>query len=81
MLAQRARQVGLPHAGRPGDEDVAVFGDPPAGRELAHQGPIELAARRVFKVLETRLGQAQLGLVQATTELAIIAREVLGVDE
>ena len=56
VLAQRARQVGLPDAGRPGDEDVAVFGDPPAGGELADQRPIEFAARRVLEVLETRVG-------------------------
>ncbi len=56
VLAQRARHVGLPDAGRPGDEDVAVFGDPPPGGELADQRPIEFAARRVIEVLEARLG-------------------------
>jgi hypothetical protein len=58
-----------------------VFGDPPAGGELAHQRPIEFAARRVLEILETRQGHAQLGLLQTTAEFAIVAREVLGVDE
>ena len=58
-----------------------MFGDPPPGGELADQRPIEFAARRVFEVLETRVGNAQLGLLQATGELAIVAREVLGLDE
>jgi len=69
VLAQRARQVGLPHAGRAGDEDVAVFGDPPPGGELPHQCSIEFAARRVFEILERRLGHAQLGLFETTAEL------------
>jgi hypothetical protein len=81
VLPQRARQVGLPDASRPGDEDVAVFRDPPSGGELAHQRPIEFAARRVLEVLETGVGHAELGLRQATGEFAVVARQVLGIDE
>ena len=81
MLAEGTPQVGLADASGPGDEDVAVLGDPPAGGELADQRPIELAARRVLEILETRLGNAQLRLLQAPGELAIVAREVFGLDE
>jgi hypothetical protein len=58
-----------------------MFSDPAAGGELADQRPVELAPGRVLEVLEARLGQAELGLLQAAGEFAIVAREVLGLDE
>ena len=73
VLAQRTRDVRLADAGRSGDEDVAMFGDPLARGQLADQRPIELAPRRVLDVLETRLGHAQLRLFQTAGELAIVA--------
>ena len=58
-----------------------MLGAPAAGGELADQRPIELAPWRVLEVLETGLGQPELGLLQASGEFAIVAREVLGLDE
>ena len=74
VLAERAPQVRLADAGRAGDEDIAVFGDPPAGGELSNQRPIEFAARRVIQVLETRVRDPQLRLREATGTLGGVDR-------
>ena len=81
VLPERAADVGLADAGGAGDEDVVMFGDPAAGGELADQRPIEFAARRVVEILETRVRDPELGLLEPTGELAIVAREMLGIDE
>jgi hypothetical protein len=51
------------------------------GSELADLRPIEFTARCVLQILEARLGNAEFCLLQATGELAVVAREMLGVDE
>src|ERR1700704_6019289 len=55
--------------------------DPAAGGEVADQRPIEFAAGRIFQVLETRVRNSELGLLESTGEFAIVAREMLGLDE
>ena len=43
LLAERTRQIRLADAGRAGDQDVVMLGEPPTRRELADQRAIELA--------------------------------------
>ena len=49
--------------------------------ELAYEGAIQLALRRVVDVLDARVGDPQLRLAQRPREALVVAREVLGVDE
>jgi hypothetical protein len=47
LLGQRARDVTLAGPGRTGDQDGLVFLYPSAARELAHDGLVEFAPRRI----------------------------------
>ena len=58
-----------------------MFGDPVASGELADERPIQLTPGRIVEIFQARLGNAQLGLGQATGELPIVARQVLGINE
>ena len=81
LLGERAGDEGLADAGRSGDDDVVVLLDPAAGRELADLGAVELSLRRVVDVLDAGLAEAELGLSQPAREAAVVAEELLGVDE
>ena len=58
-----------------------VLDDPAAGGELSDQRPIEFAAGRVVEILETRVRNPELRFFEPAGELAIVPREVLGLDE
>ena len=47
LLAQRTGEVGLADAGRAGDQDVMMLGDPLARGELPDRGAVQVASRRV----------------------------------
>ena len=55
FLRQRAGEPRLADAARPGDEQVAVLGDPAAGSELLKQGLVEPTRGSVIDVLDRRL--------------------------
>jgi len=61
FLRQRARQPRLADAARPGDQQVAVLGDPPSGGELLEQRLVEPARGAVVDVLDRRLAVTQPG--------------------
>ena len=50
-------------------------------RELADERAVEAAARAVVEVFETGLRHPQLRLLQAARERAVVAIQVLGIDE
>ncbi len=58
LLRERAGKVGLPDTGGPGDDHVVMLLDPGAGRELAHEGAVQLTAGRVVDVLDTGVAEA-----------------------
>ena len=80
LLSQGAAEKRLADTGRPGDEDVLVLGDPATGRELPDQSAIEFPAT-VVKIFKTRVAQSEFGLLEPTRERAILAGELLGIDE
>ncbi len=81
LLRERARDVRLADARRAGDDHVLVLVHPATGCELAHDGLVELAFGRVVDVLDARLAEPQLGLLEQASEPLILASEVLGVYE
>jgi hypothetical protein len=54
LLRQRTGQPRLAHAGRPGDQQAAMLGDPAAGGQLLEQRFVEPAGRAVVDVLDPR---------------------------
>jgi hypothetical protein len=62
LLRERAGDVGFPGAACPRDRHVLVLLHPTAGRELADDGFVQLAPRRVVDVLDAGLAELQLGL-------------------
>ena len=54
LLPEGAGEVGLPAAGRAGEEEVLALADPLAGGEPAHQRAIEAARMAEVDVLEAR---------------------------
>jgi hypothetical protein len=58
-----------------------MLGDPAAGRELPDHGAIQFAAATVVEILETRVAQAEFGVLEPARERAILSRELLGIDE
>src|SRR5262249_3944683 len=80
LLPDGTGQIGLADAGWTGNQNVVIIGNPPAGRELPDQGAIEFAAA-VIEILETRITQTQLRFFEATGERAVLARELLCIDE
>src|SRR5262249_16053097 len=80
LLAQATREKAFADAGRPGDQHVLMIDDPSAGGELPNEGAIEFASA-VIKVLETGLAEPQLRFFESTRERAIVARQLLGVDQ
>jgi hypothetical protein len=61
LLGERARQPRLADAAWPGDEQIAMLGDPIASRELLEQRLVEPSRCAVVDVLDGRLAVAQLG--------------------
>src|SRR5258706_10422242 len=80
-LSQSAGEISLADAGHAGDEDVDVLGDPSTGSELADERAFELALGRAVDILEARVGDAELGLTQETSDALVVSGERLGVDE
>jgi hypothetical protein len=58
-----------------------VFVHPAARGELTDDGLVQLAPRRVVDVLDARLAESQLCLLEQPAEALVLSREVLGVDE
>ena len=81
LLAEGTGEIRLADAGGTRDEHVVMLGDPAAGGELADERAFEPAARTRVEVLETGLRDAQLGLFQPAGQRAIVAKEMLGIDE
>ena len=81
LLAQGTPEKRLADTRGPRDEDVVMFGDPAAGRELPDHRAIQFAAATVVEILETRLTQAEFGFLEPTRERAILSRELLRIDE
>jgi hypothetical protein len=52
FLRQRARQPRFADAAGPGDQKIAVLGNPTAGGELLEQGFVEPARRAVVDILD-----------------------------
>src|SRR5207247_2825447 len=80
LLAQGAAKKRLADAGRAGDEDVLMLGDPPTGRQLSDHGAIEFPAT-VVEIFEARVAQSEFGLLEPARQGAIVAGELLGVDD
>jgi hypothetical protein len=49
--------------------------------ELTDDGLVQLAPRRVVDVLDARLAESELGLLEQSAEALVLSREMLGVDE
>ncbi len=58
-----------------------MFDNPPSDGELPDHGPIEAAAGRVIEIFEAGVRDPQLGLLQPPRQRAIVAKQLLGVDE
>src|SRR5690349_1128683 len=71
LLAEGAGQPGLPHPGRPLDDQVLPGLDPAALGELLEQGAVETAAAAPVDVLDAGL-VAQLGEPQPRLEPAVV---------
>jgi hypothetical protein len=80
LLAERTREIGLADAGGAGDQNVLMLGDPAVGGELADQRPIEFPAA-VVEIFETSVTQFEFGFLEPAAQRAILARELLGIDE
>ena len=80
LLSQRAGEKRLADPGRAGDEDVLMLGDPAAGRQLPDHRPIQFPPA-VVEIFQTRVAQSELGLLEPARERAILAGELLGIDE
>ena len=60
LLAERAGEPAFAQAARPGDEQIAAFGDPVAGGELEEQGAVEPARALIIDILDAgRMTQAR----------------------
>src|SRR6185437_3114540 len=81
LLRERAGDVRLADAGRARDDHVLVLVHPAARGELADDGLVQLAPRRVVDVLDARLAESELGLLEQPAETLVLEREVLGVDQ
>jgi len=81
VLSEGAGDEGLADAGRPGDGDVLVLGDPLTGRQLADQGLVDDAPVIVVEVLEAGAAELEVGLLDVALEAGVVAGEPLGVDE
>src|SRR5690606_25866539 len=81
LLGERAGDVGLAGTRRAGDDDVLVFGDPGARRELLEHGLVELALGRVVDVLDAGGRELELGLLEGAVEALVLASEPFSVDK
>jgi hypothetical protein len=77
---QRAGEIRLADARRPGDQDLLVGADPAGRRELEQDAPIEPARGPEVGVLDRR-GDAQLGRAEVALETPVLAIGGLPVDE
>ena len=81
LLGERTRHVGLAHAGHAGDHDVLMEFDPLARGELEDGLLGEPAGAWVVDVLDARLAESQLGLLEVAFDLLALAVGPLGVDQ
>ena len=81
LLSERTGQIRLADAGRAGNQDVVMLDNPASDGELPDHGAIQAASRGVVEIFETRVRNAQLRLLQSPRQRAIVAKELLGVDE
>jgi hypothetical protein len=81
LLRQGAGEVGFADAGRARDEHVLVAGNPLAGGELPQQSPLDAAAAVGADILQARLRDAEMGLLEAPVQEPALAGEVLGLDQ
>ena len=81
LVSQGTGDEALARAGRAGDEDLLVLGDPAAGGELADHGLVELPAGRIVDGLDTGLRQLELGFLEGPGQAFVLPGEPLGVDE
>ena len=81
LLGERTREVRLADAGRAGDENVDVVGDPSPGGQLAHEAAFDLSLRRAVDIFEARPGDAELRFPQRPRNALVVAGKRLCVDE
>src|SRR5580700_812385 len=81
LVSEGAREVALARSGHARDEHRLVLLHPAAGRELADYRLVELASRRVVDVLDARLRETELRLVERTPHPLVLAVGPLRVDE
>jgi len=80
-LAERAAEVALADPGLAGDDHVELLEHPGPARQLVQRRPRQPPGRARFDVLDAGVGEAQLGVLEQPGEPAVIAGEVLGVDQ
>src|SRR5690606_12950247 len=81
LLPERARQVGLAHAGGSGDDHVEMVVDPAAGGQFSDERLVEAAAGRGVEILDARMAVTQLGLGEPARQTPILTLRVFSVDK
>ncbi len=80
-LAEGAGHVALSDSGRSAEQDAEVLVHRAARTELAHERFVDAARRRGIDVLDARARQTQLRVLEQAAKAAVVACDVLGIDE
>ena len=81
LLRERAGQPRLADSARTGDEQIAMLGDPFAGRELLEQRLVEPSWGAVVDILDDRLTVAQLGAAHPDLKASGVAIDRLAIEQ
>ena len=80
LVAERAGEPALADAGRPGDHQAVVFGDPVSGDELHEESTVQPPTAAVVDILGRRL-VAEFREAKTCRELTVVTKTPLAVEQ